>query len=362
MIKIYNKESYMMGVNEYHSKENYKAQKIVTISDSMFSPIIKFISTVLIVSLVLVANPYNNILGLSLGMLSAAIEYIKNLFSPIEQLGMELQTIQKALSGLKRVNEFFNEKDEDLKEDISLDIFNNDISLEFKNITFAYDKKEILKDINIKLDGEKKYSFIGRTGVGKTTTFRLIEGVLKPNSGTILVNGIDVRKIKNEYKYKIFGYVEQRFRSINGTILENINMKNDSITKEDVINSLKMVGIYDKILSFDKGLDEIYDDSLFSNGEKELLSIARACAPNPKILLLDEITANLDSITMQNVMSSINKASNGKMILEITHRLSSCKNSYRIVVLENGLAKDIITPFELANDSRFKMRLMLEEL
>ena len=186
--------------------------------------------------------------------------------------------------------------------------------------------------------------------------------MLKPTNGEILVNGIDVRKIKNEYKYKIFGYVEQKFRSINGSIYENINMKNDSITKDDVINSLKMVGIYDKILTFENGLDEKYDDSLFSNGEKELLSIARACAPNPKILLLDEITANLDSITMQNVMSKLYKASNGKMILEITHRLSSCKNSDKIIVLENGMVSSILTPTELATDPRFKMRLVLEEL
>ncbi len=342
MIKIYAKEDYMIKNNLEYNKENYKAEIKVSYADSIFSPLIKMINAIIIVGVVILANPHNNVLGLTMGMVAASLEYFKNLFAPIDDFGKEYQTIQKALSGLRRVREFFNEPDENLKLPLTLnEIIKDENVLEFKNLSFAYGKKQILTDINVLCEGNKKYSFIGRTGVGKTTTFRLIEGLLKPTNGKILLNGIDVRDIPNDIKYKIFGYVDQKFKSIKGSIFDNVSIKNLNIKEEDVIHALEVVGLKDKVLKFPKGIYEPYQDDLFSNGEKQLLSIARAIAPDPKILLLDEITANLDSITMEIVIKALTEASLGRMILEITHRISSTKNSYKVIYLKNSRVEKI---------------------
>ena len=348
MIKIYAKEDYMIKNNDKYNLENYKAEIKVSYADSLFSPLIKIINAIIIVGIVLLANPHNNVLGLTMGMVAASLEYIKNLFAPIDDFGKEYQTIQKALSGLRRVREFFQEPDENNKLSLTLDdILKDENILEFKNLSFAYSNKQILSDINVVCSGNKKYSFIGRTGVGKTTTFRLIEGLLKPQSGKILLNGIDVRDIPNDIKFKIFGYVDQKFKSIKGTIFDNVSIKNENITKLDVLHALEVVGLKDKVLKFQNGIYEIYREDLFSNGEKQLLSIARAIAPDPKILLLDEITANLDSITMNLVLEALSLASRGRMILEITHRISSTKNSYKVIYLKNSRVERIFNEGEV---------------
>lgn len=362
MIKIYAKEDYMIKNNSSYNDLNYKAEKSVTFADSIFSPIIKVISTAIIVTIVLIANPHNNVLGLSMGMVAAALEYIKNLFKPIDDFGKEFQTIQKAMSGFRRVNEYFSEPDENEKLDIALyDILKEENTISFNYLSFAYGDNVILDDINTICSGNKKFSFIGRTGVGKTTTFRLIEGILKPSGGNITLNGINVRDIPNDIKFKIFGYVDQKFQAIKGTIFENISIRNESISKEDAMKALEIVGLKEKVLSFAMEIDTPYIDSLFSNGEKQLLSIARAIAPNPRILLLDEITANLDSITMQRVIEALGKASKGRMILEITHRLSSCKNSDKIIYLLDGKINKILTPTDLYNDLSLKNQIEYEE-
>ncbi len=363
MIKIYAQEDYMINSNNKYNEKNYKAQKSVAFADSIFSPLIQLIKATIIVVLVLLANPHNDTLGLTMGMVAASLEYIKNLFMPIDDFGKEFQTIQKAMSGFKRVNEYFNEPDENEKLDLRLDdILKESNTVEFRNLSFAYGDKVILDDINIVCSGNKKYSFIGRTGVGKTTTFRLIEGILKPTMGRILINGINVRDIPNEIKFKIFGYVDQRFKGIKGTVFENISIKNNDISEEDALKALDIVGLKNKVLSFPHGINTIYNDTLFSNGEKQLLSIARAIAPNPRILLLDEITANLDSITMERVIKALGEASKGRMILEITHRLSSTSSSDKIIYLVDGHIDSILTPEEMKNDPRFKNQIDLKEI
>ena len=369
MIKVYNKEDYMEKNYTEYLLDNYKTIEKVNFYDSVFSPIIQITRAIVIALIVILSSKQLNYLGISLGMVAASIELISNLFSPIENLGMELQNIQQAVSGIKRVDEFYNEPEDDGKKDElqSESIIPNrgDIKISFNNVTFKYDEDtEVLKNVNLTIDTNEKVTFVGRTGVGKSTLFKLIMGILKPSEGSITINDIDVYDIPNVEKRKIFGYVDQSFHMIKGTVMDQITIQDDNITQEQVMHALDFVGIKEYVDSLEYGVyTEIVGDNIFSQGQKQLLSIARAIVMNPPILLLDEITANLDSLTEKNVVIVLSKASKDHTILSISHRLSSIVASDIIVILDNGKIKNSGSPeMLLQNDDWYRSHISLERL
>lgn len=309
MIKSYSKEDYMEENYTKYLLENYKTVEKVNFYDSVYSPIIQLIRAAVISFIVVLSSKQLNYLGISLGMVAASIELISNLFAPIESLGMELQNIQQAISGIKRVNDFFDEPEDDFKKN-ELRAENiipkgEDVILSFNDITFQYEEGlDIIQNINLVLKQNEKVTFVGRTGVGKTTLFKLIMGLLKPTKGSITINGIDVYDIPNSEKRKIFGYVDQSFHIIKGTVGDQISLQDESITREQIEEVIDFVGLTEYVASLENGLDTMVDsDTLFSQGQKQLLAIARAIVTNPPILLLDEITANLDSIIEEKIVS-----------------------------------------------------------
>ncbi|WP_291568354.1 MULTISPECIES: ABC transporter ATP-binding protein [unclassified Clostridium] len=369
MIKAYSKEAYMEENYTECLLNNFETVEKVNFYDSVFPPIIQIIRAIVIGAIVILSSEQLNYLGMSIGMVAASIELISNLFIPIENLGMEFQNIQQAISGISRVDDFYNEiedssKDNKIKsEDIISDA--SDISIAFNDITFEYEGGvPVLKSINLKLEENEKVTFVGRTGVGKTTLFKLIMGLLKPSEGSITINGVDVYDIPNSEKRRIFGYVDQSFHFINGTIADQISMQDERITREEIEEALKFVGLIEYISSFEKGIDtEITNDSMFSQGQKQLLAIARAIVTNPPILLFDEITANLDSITEERIVTVLQKVRNNKTILSISHRLSSMIASDTIVILKNGRVKSVGSPVELLqNNEWYRNNINMEKL
>ncbi|HEY8803832.1 MAG TPA: ABC transporter ATP-binding protein [Clostridium sp.] len=369
MIKSYSKESYMEKNYTTYLLDNYKTVEKVNFYDSVFSPIIQLTRALVIALIVILSSKQLNYLGITLGMVAASIELISNLFSPIESLGMELQDIQQAVSGIHRVNDFYNvpedqNKSSELKAE---DIIPSraDIKFSFNDVTFQYEKgTDILKNINLHLNPQEKVTFVGRTGVGKSTLFKLAMGFLKPSNGSITVNGIDVYNIANSEKRKMFGYVDQNFHMINGTVAEQISLQDDSIEKEQIRDALDFVGLTDYVVTLQNGIDtQVNTDTLFSQGQKQLLAIARAIVTDPPILLLDEITANLDSITEKRFLDVLQKASHAHTILSITHRLSSLINCDSVAILENGMVKNVCSPeMLLKNDDWYRNHITLEKL
>lgn len=369
MIKSYSKERYMEKNYTEYLLDNYKTIEKVNFYDSVFSPIIQLTRAVVIGLIVILSSKQLNYLGISLGMVAAAIELISNLFTPIENLGMELQDIQQAVSGINRVDNFYNLPQDQctLSEHKAEDIIQNreDISVSFNDVTFKYEAgNDILQNINLNLKSQEKVTFVGRTGVGKSTLFKLVMGFLKPSSGNITVNGIDVYDIPNSEKRKIFGYVNQSFHMINGTVAEQISLKDESITRNQIENALDFVGLTDYVVALENGVNtQVTSDALFSQGQKELLAIARAIVTDPPILLFDEITANLDSITEEQLVSVLQKASRSHTILSITHRLSSITTCDTVVILENGMIKNAGSPEELLeSDDWYNKHIALEKL
>lgn len=369
MIKAYSKEAYMEENYTECLLSNFETVEKVNFYDSVFPPIIQIIRAIVIGTIVILSSKQLNYLGMSIGMIAASIELISSLFTPIENLGMEFQNIQQAISGISRVDDFYNEiedssKDNKIKsEDIISDA--GDIRIAFNDITFEYEGGvPVLKRINLKLEQNEKVTFVGRTGVGKTTLFKLIMGLLKPSKGSITINGVDVYDIPNSEKRRIFGYVDQSFHFIKGTIADQISMQDERITREEIEKALKFVGLIEYISSFEKGMDtEVINDSMFSQGQKQLLAIARAIVTNPPILLFDEITANLDSITEERIVTVLQKVRNNKTILSISHRLSSMMASDTIVILENGRVRSVGSPEELLqNDEWYRNNINMEKL
>lgn len=340
MIHSFNKENYMEDKYRGYLNNTFQSIEKVNFYDSIFSPIILVIRAIVIVAVVILSSDSIQVLGISLGMTAAAIELISNIFSPIETLGMELQGIQEAIAGIRRVDEFLREPEECEKvKDFSIEqiISNRDkLEVEFKNVTFGYNENnDILQNVSLKIMQKENVTFTGRTGSGKSTLFKLILGTLEPNSGNVLICGIEAAFIPNSEKRKLFGYVEQNFGFIYGTVAEQISMGDESIGIDVIINVLKFVGLYDYVEELTNGMNTMVSETLFSKGQQQLLSIARAIVTNPPILLLDEMTANLDSETEKKIISILQKAGEDRMLISISHRFSKVLKCDRKINVTN---------------------------
>lgn len=339
MIKSFAKEKYMEEKYLTYLSDSYDAMDKINFYDSIFSPMILILRSVAVSVVVILSSDYLSFLEISIGSVVASIELINNIFAPIENLGMELQNIQQSIAGIYRIDEFLNEKEESKKNiNITYDkiISNNNLDIKFNNVSFHYEKGEnILENISLIIKDKENITFVGRTGAGKTTLFKLILGLVEPNKGEITLGQVKVSEIPNKEKRKIFGYVEQQFSFIKGSVAEQISLKDENISRRDIENAMKFVGLDDYIITLEKGYDTFATEDLFSQGQRQLLSIGRAIVTNPKIILLDEITAALDSETEEKIISVLKNASSERTVLSISHRLSSILTCDKIIKLEN---------------------------
>ena len=197
----------------------------------------------------------------------------------------------------------------------------------------------------------------GRTGVGKTTLFKLVTGLFTPDKGRITIYGSDVTKIPDSIKRGIYGYVAQDMKQIPGTLIEQVTLKDPHVTRQMAVNALRFTGIYDELGG---NLDK--KDVPLSQGQKQLVAIARAIAPDPPILLFDEITSSLDSITEERIVSVLKQASEHHTVLSVSHRLTSLQNSDSVIYLENGRVRSSGTPEQVFTDvPDFAALLKLQE-
>ena len=247
----------------------------------------------------------------------AVINYISRIFTPIESLGMEIQTIQSAMAGVKRIDAFLAQPERTIPQ--KKDAPRGDVVL--SHVTVGYGEKPVLKDLSMTVRQGEQVTLVGRTGAGKSTVFKLLLGLYPPQHGTVTIGGVDVSTIPDGQRRACIGCVEQHFSRVPGTVLEQITLNDPQITREMAQNVAKLTGIDDAIQALPEGYDTVCTDGMFSQGEWQLLSIARAAAADPAVLLLDEITANLDAETEARVLEALRHASQGRTVLSVSHRV-----------------------------------------
>lgn len=342
------KEKYMEKKYDEYIGDSYKAMEKTNFYDAIYSPVILILNAVVVAVVMLFSASGNakalSLFGMSAGTAVAVINYISQIFAPVESLGMEIQTIQSAIAGVRRINEFFALPTLPAIEAVNADInvvletqtanVNNSEGLkagkastpyvQFNNVTFGYEADHIIiKDKSFNVDMGEQVTLQGRTGAGKSTIFKLLLGLYRPLKGQILIDGIDSYNIPDNKKRRIFGYVEQTFHMVPGTVKDQITLYDEAISMDEVVNAARLAGLHDTIMSFDKGYDTPCTQEIFSQGQWQLLSIARATAANPQLLLLDEITANLDADTEREVLKALKNVSENRTVISISHRVTA---------------------------------------
>ena len=327
------KEKYMAERYDEYICESYAAIEKNNFYDAVYSPVILILNAIVVAVVMLFSASGNQsvltFFGMSAGTAVAVINYISQIFAPVESLGMEIQTIQSAIAGVHRINEFFEldefsvKKDSYIAENTAM-AADSDALVDFNNVTFSYDDdKNVVENLSFSIKKGEQVTLSGRTGAGKSTIFKLLLGLYDPNNGSVLIAGQKATAIPDSEKRKVYGYVEQTFHMVPGTVKDQITLYDTLITDEDVIEAAKTAGLHDAIMELENGYDTICKSEDFSQGQWQLLSIARAAAAKPELLLLDEITANLDADTEKNVLDALNRVSKNRTVISISHRTNA---------------------------------------
>lgn len=405
-IHCLSRESYMERKYDEYIGDSYRAMERTNFYDAVYSPVVLILNAIVVACVMLLSASGSprvlTLFGMSAGTAVAVMNYISQIFTPVESLGMEIQTIQSAVAGIRRINEFLSieelpereellereelpekeelpaieelsEKEElpkreelsgkeellereelpsmeDLSgkeelpkreelpelEELSKKEWipegnrfpeqrkeNGEAFVEFRNVTFGYDERKILKQLSFQVKQGERVTLMGRTGAGKSTILKLLLGLYEPQEGEVQIQGIAASNIPDGDKRRIFGYVEQSFHMVPGSVKDQITLFDPAITDQAVKKVASLTGLQDTIEALPEGYDTICTPELFSQGQWQLLSIARAAAASPRLLLLDEITANLDAETEKEVLQALKRVSGDRTVISISHRTSA---------------------------------------
>lgn len=399
-IHCLSKESYMERKYDEYIGDSYRAMERTNFYDAVYSPVVLILNAIVVACVMLLSASGSprvlTLFGMSAGTAVAVMNYISQIFTPVESLGMEIQTIQSAVAGIRRINEFLSMEELPEREELSeveelsgteelperdelptgekfsgteallereelptgekfsgTEAFlereelptreelskkeqipegnrfpekrkeNGEAFVEFRNVTFGYDERQILKQLSFQVKQGEQVTLMGRTGAGKSTILKLLLGLYEPQEGEVRIQGIDAANIRDDQKRRLFGYVEQTFHMVPGTVKDQITLFDSSITDQEVKEVASLTGLQETIEVLPDGYDTICTPELFSQGQWQLLSIARAAVASPRLLLLDEITANLDAETEKEVLQALKRVSGERTVISISHRTSA---------------------------------------
>ena len=318
-----------LGLEDYMERrydrcigDSYAAMERTNFYDAVYSPVVLLLNAA-VVGIVMLLSASGNaqlltLFGMSVGTSVAVINYISRIFAPIESLGMEIQTIQSAMAGVRRIDAFLDQPERRIPS-ARREAARGDV--EFAHVTFGYGERHVLKDFSMTVKQGEQVTLVGRTGAGKSTVFKLLLGLYQPETGTVTIGGVNVGDITDRERRTCIGCVEQHFSRVPGTVLEQITLGDPQITGEMARAAAALAGIDAAIRALPEGYDTVCTEGIFSQGEWQLLSIARAAAADPAVLLLDEITANLDAETEARVLAALRRASAGRTVLSVSHRV-----------------------------------------
>ena len=337
MIRSLNKQERMEDRYDQHLQTSYQSLEKANFYDSVYSPIIVFSSSAVVAVMMILATlsgGWRSLFGMSVGSAVAVTAYVSKIFTPLENIGMEIENIQSAVAGIQRIEAFFRQPQRNLPEaTLTLSTLPaGEPALALNHVTFGYEKEEtVLHDCSFCVRQGETVTLAGRTGAGKSTIFKLILGLYSPQQGSVTIFGAPADQISDRQKRRLFGYVEQTLRPASGTVGDQISLFDETITADQIAHAVRLVGLDSVIAQLPQGMATPWDPALFSQGQLQLLAIARAVAADPRILLLDEITANLDSGTEALVMEALRRASANRTVISISHRLYQHNRNGRLI-------------------------------
>ena len=321
-IRALGTEAYMERRYDKRIADGYAAMERTNFYDAIYSPVVLLLNAVVVAIVMLLSASGNatvlTLFGMSVGTSVAIINYISRIFAPVESLGMEIQTIQSAMAGVKRIDAFLTQPERTIPGERQKAARGD---VELAHVTFGYGEKQVLNDFSMTVHQGEQVTLIGRTGAGKSTIFKLLLGLYPPESGSVTIGGVPVADITDRERRTCISCVEQHFARVPGTVLDQITLGDPQITAEMAKNAAQLAGIDTAICALPDGYDTVCSEGMFSQGEWQLLSIARAAAADPAVLLLDEITANLDAETEARVLDALRRASEGRTVLSVSHRI-----------------------------------------
>ena len=321
-IRALGTEAYMERRYDKRIADGYAAMERTNFYDAIYSPVVLLLNAVVVAIVMLLSASGNatvlTLFGMSVGTSVAIINYISRIFTPIESLGLEIQTIQSAMAGVKRIDAFLTQPERTIPGERQKAARGD---VELAHVTFGYGEKQVLNDFSMTVHQGEQVTLIGRTGAGKSTIFKLLLGLYPPESGSVTIGGVPVADITDRERRTCISCVEQHFARVPGTVLDQITLGDPQITAEMAKNAAQLAGIDTAIRALPAGYDTVCSEGMFSQGEWQLLSIARAAAADPAVLLLDEITANLDAETEARVLDALRRASEGRTVLSVSHRI-----------------------------------------
>lgn len=350
IVKAYNKEESSIKTFNTYSDTLYESAWKANFLSSLIMPVTMFIGNISYVIICILGGYYAVKGSMTVGGIQAFIQYVRTFNQPISQLASISNTLQLTAAATERVFEIIDETGEveDRKDAIDVAFTKEnatdtkkyfDGAVSFNHVDFGYDEsKMIINDFTTTVKPGQKVAIVGPTGAGKTTMIKLLMRFYDVNSGNIEIDGIDIRNIKRDQLRKLFGIVLQDTWLFNGSIMENIRYGNLSATDEEVIEAAKDAQVDHFVRTLPDGYDMVINEetSNVSLGQKQLLTIARAILSDPKILILDEATSNVDTRTEILIQRAMDKLMEGRTSFVIAHRLSTIRNADVILVMDNG--------------------------
>ncbi len=306
---------------------------------AIFYPAIEMISAISLGIILWYAA--GNILSgvITVGILIAFLQYAEMFFRPIRDLSEKYTTLQSAMASAERIFQLFDTEEFVFEDENAVEITEFQQAIEFKNVSFSYDNsKWVLKNVSFEVKKGETVAIVGATGSGKTSLINLLCRFYEFQSGEVLIDGKDIRKIKTESLRKLYALVQQDVFLFSRTIAENISLNDDNLSHDELIQTTQALGASTFIENLEKGFHFKLTErgNTLSSGQKQLIQFSRAYISNPEILILDEATSNIDSETEQIIENSLEKLLNNRTSIIIAHRLSTIKRADKIIVLHKG--------------------------
>ena len=339
VIQSYNKQKDILEKLDKVIDDQYLAGKNLEFTIFSIFPSIRFVTQIAfiiaaVVSAILVING-----SLTLGLAQAFLQYVTQISEPITTAAYIINSIQNALVSVERVYDILELPEEkELEKDTNL-LKESKGQITFENVAFGYSKDKLLmKNVNFTAKAEQMVAIVGPTGAGKTTLINLLMRFYDVNKGRILFDGVDISKITRKELRENFGMVLQDTWLFKGTIAENIAYAKPDATREEIINAAKLAKCDSFIRKLPKGYDTVItsENGMVSQGQQQLLTIARTILPNPKVMILDEATSSIDTKTEKDIQTVISELMKGRTSFVIAHRLSTIRNADLILVMKDG--------------------------